>query len=372
MTTSKYKAPRLIQSRSPKFNIQYGRYIKPLEKRINKNFDFIGKGNYDTVAAKIHHKSLKYKYYTEGDHSTFDAHVTVAMLKLTHKFYSKNYPGDKIIRQLSRKTIYNKCRTRDNISYFMKGTRMSGDVDTSFGNSLINYAILSELLLIMDMVGDIIVQGDDFILFTNDPIDINLAAQHLLTFNMETKFKPSTTNIHKVEFCKTKMVYNQGQITMHADIKRQLLRLGMTDTNPKDYQLYLLELLYCFMCVNRNTTIDISRTYKKCFELYRKRNKMDTEVLKKKIKKIKNVGRDQRWVFQHQKNNKPLTTNDCDFTTINAYPELITDVPNILYVLDKRLLFLFRLSKIRLHRTLPYDDTLVISHQTETVTWLHA
>jgi hypothetical protein len=43
---------------------------------------------------------------------------------------------------------------------------MSGDVDTSFGNSLINYYILISLLKELNVVGDAIVNGDDFIIFT--------------------------------------------------------------------------------------------------------------------------------------------------------------------------------------------------------------
>lgn len=43
---------------------------------------------------------------------------------------------------------------------------MSGDVDTSFGNSIINYAILKEVIRILGLKGDAIVNGDDSLIFT--------------------------------------------------------------------------------------------------------------------------------------------------------------------------------------------------------------
>ncbi|CAG4969232.1 unnamed protein product [Colias eurytheme] len=55
-TTSKYKAPRMIQGRDIRFNVEYGRYIKPLEIRLTRKSAYrhnFGKGDYDEIAADM-------------------------------------------------------------------------------------------------------------------------------------------------------------------------------------------------------------------------------------------------------------------------------------------------------------------------------
>nr|AZS32321.1 hypothetical protein 2 [Crane fly tombus-like virus 3] len=101
MSTSKYKAPRLIQGRHPTFNLAYGRYIKPLEKSLKIDRHF-GKGNYDDIGKKVHYFGKKYKYYTEGDHTTFDSHVTREMLQLCHRFYSRCYKQNRELHKLCK------------------------------------------------------------------------------------------------------------------------------------------------------------------------------------------------------------------------------------------------------------------------------
>lgn len=171
MGANKYKAPRLIQARDASFNIEYGRYIKPLERQLKDHVVF-GKGNYDQVARRVAKLSSQYKYYTECDHTTFDAHVTVDMLRLLHRYYATCYNDDRELALLSRRTITNYCTTRNGEHYVVHGTRMSGDVDTSFGNSLINYHVLRAGLREQKIRGEVLVNGDDSIIFSDAPIDI--------------------------------------------------------------------------------------------------------------------------------------------------------------------------------------------------------
>nr|QTJ63706.1 RNA-dependent RNA polymerase [Dipteran tombus-related virus] len=259
--TSTYKPPRLIQPRHQSFNIEYGRFIKPLEIALTKhhtNKHNFGKGNYDEIASRIDKLRKRYRYYTEGDHKTFDAHVTVEHLKLTHRFYQKcynNFPG---INKLARKTLNNYCVTNYGMKIKIHGTRMSGDVDTSIGNSLINLAILRECIARLNIKGDAIVNGDDFILFTNKPIPNKIMTAMLRQYNMETEMAPSTTNIHTVEFCRTKFVLrNDGTPTMMFDPDRLQQIFGMTYQDVPCYLTYLLELSIAIKEINKNTIIGL-------------------------------------------------------------------------------------------------------------------
>lgn len=365
-STGNYKAPRLIQSRSPKFNILYGSYIKSLEKSfIKQHPNIIVKGTYDEVGHTIYELSKKWTHYTEGDHSTFDAHVTTEMLKLTHKFYKKCFKHDKNLSKLCNSTLVNNISTRNGLKWKSKATRMSGDVDTSFGNSLINYSILTHLLSRMYIPHHIIVQGDDFIIFTNETLNHDFIAKALRMYNMETKLQPTTTNIHTVDYCKTKLTINQGQPTMHPDPSRLLQRFGMTYSNLGNYQHYLLELLYCMSCCNRNTTI--GQHFSSIYSYLITTHKISPEN-EKKIKKIKHVGRDQRWLYEHQKNNKPITTHDIDYSTLYAQPSII-QIQKKFKKLKNHINNLFHHPPIRTTDIQHNNDTFIVCHNNRTASW---
>jgi hypothetical protein len=245
----------MIQARDLTFNIEYGIYIKALEDKLARNIHF-GKGNYLDIGAKVYKLSCKYKYYTEADHATFDAHVTTAMLQLTHTFYQSCYHHNPKLRRLSSRTLKNRCSTRDGIKYTVTGTRMSGDVDTSLGNSLINYAILRAMLKKLDIAGDVIVNGDDSIIFTNEPIPIDKAMIALREYNMETVMLPSTRNIHKVEFCRTKLIINNlGIPTMMINPARLFDIFGMTYKTTGDYYEYLRQVAVCNIACNMSNPL---------------------------------------------------------------------------------------------------------------------
>lgn len=328
-STNNYKPPRLIQARHPTFNIAYGRYIKPLEikiTKIHKNKIHFGKGNYDEIARRITVLAHKYKYYTELDHDSFDSRVTEEMLRLTHRFYKECYDDHYELSRLCNLTIDNKIHTRDGLKWKTHATRMSGDVDTSLGNSLINYAILKECLYLMGNKGEVIVNGDDSIIFTNQPVDRDLLVDILREFNMVSKVpKPSTTCIHQVEFCRTKLVYKStGQPTMMFDPTRMINIFGMTHSQ-QDYQVYLPQLFTATTKLNNNTPVHhkIQNALKNHIKDY------DPGVAQGKPKKIKQRG--QFYALEHalirmlanQSINIPEQSNTFNFTHYLAYPECI-------------------------------------------------
>lgn len=128
---------------------------------------------------------------------------------------------------------------------------MSGNVDTSLGNSLINYAIIKECAL--KLIGDceVIVNGDDSILFTNKPVDVEKLVAMLRTYNMESKVNQSETNIHKVEFCRQKLVINsKGKPSLMINPKRIIEIYGMTYKQQRDYVEYLRQVCICNIAIN--------------------------------------------------------------------------------------------------------------------------
>lgn len=365
----------MIQARKPIFNIHYGKFIKPLEKKVTKHGrfrDHFGKGSPDEIANRISKLSLKWQYKTEGDHTTFDAHITKELLELTHKYYAACYNNNAELKRLSKRTIINKCRSRHGDKYTVEGSRMSGDVDTSFGNSIINIAILSELMYRLGINGEYIVNGDDFILFTNKPVNIRMAEAILRTMNMETKMKESTENIHNVEFCQTKLVLTaEGRYTTMKHIRKTVEKFGMTFVTTRNYWIYVLENAHGMWMMNKTTPLGLlfKHIYFKMIELnmvphaqelITKHRKLEYEYLEKAfIYFIKLSRKDTAMNEDYQETTVSMITADED----------IMDLTEIEQHLMSRIIKLYKqypqLSTKQL-LSMPYNRNLFIDHNTKT------
>nr|QTJ63588.1 RNA-dependent RNA polymerase [Hymenopteran tombus-related virus] len=377
MATSKYKAPRLIQARHISFNIKYGRFIKALEHRLTKNHKRsvnFGKGNYNELAHRITTLAKKYTHYTELDHKSFDAHVTVDMLKNNTKFYAQCFPGHaEEIRRYGRAQLNNKCITRNGDRWTIKGTVMSGDVTTSIGNCLINYSIIKESLKMLGIRGDVLVNGDDCIIFTNCPIPCEFESI-LRKFNMEATIGNTSTDIHDIEFCRAKVILNDlGQYTMMINPERLEQIFGMTYNNIPSYQDYLLEVIQCNACINKSNPIGGM-----WFDLY---NRLVKDVHNKNYQYIKTINEINPKKFKNiarpllrtvLKNEKTLACNgEITQSCIKAYPSVLMHSKKLDKIYYKiRLLYMIypeRLSSQYLYETPLPTRTLIIDHAIRTI-----
>lgn len=321
MKSNKYKAPRLIQARHMSHNIEVGRFLKPLEIAIKSKFINFAKGNYDSIAKRIEKLASKFKFFTESDHTTFDAHITVEHLKMTHKFYLTCFNQNRTLQKYLKKTINNRIRTRDGTKWTVKGTRMSGDVDTSFGNSLVNYAIIMQVLENLQLKGDAIVNGDDSIIFTDQKINNQLAKTMFDIYNQETEIKESETSIHRVEFCRTKLVYPASGIpTMMMDPQRLNSIYGMTYKiiPPEEYANYLINIKKANESINKNTPIG---------------HYWHTD---EEIKHDKHIDYSLKRVITRESINQTSTT-EITITMFIAYPTLLEDLAKTTELIKRNL-----------------------------------
>nr|QKN89009.1 MAG: hypothetical protein 1 [Riboviria sp.] len=151
------KAPRVINPRSARFNLELGRYIKHAEHKfftsINRAF---GKRTHATVIkgfnADKSAQILRQKWdlflhpVAVGlDASKFDMHVSVPALRYEHSFYRALFPGSQKLRKMLKWQEINKgvAYTNDgSVEFEMVGTRSSGDLNTSLGNCLLMCALV--------------------------------------------------------------------------------------------------------------------------------------------------------------------------------------------------------------------------------------
>lgn len=154
LTAKPDPAPRIIQPRSPRYNVAVGVYIKPIEGVL---YDLIAKVfgsptvmkglNADQVGEVFQEK---WKQFREPvaiglDASRFDQHCSKRILKWEHSIYKIFFPRSKELQKLLRWQLHNTgfANVGDGrIKYRTHGCRMSGDMNTGLGNCLIMCALI--------------------------------------------------------------------------------------------------------------------------------------------------------------------------------------------------------------------------------------
>lgn len=180
--TDKTPVGRIISPRDPRYNVEVGRFIRPIEERI---FDSIGKLFGDTTVLKGMNAwdraaCLKSKWDSflkpvaiGLDASRFDQHVSVDALQWEHKTYIECFPNQRHksrLQYLLDMQLYNKCQgwTRDGmVKYTTNGGRMSGDMNTSLGNCLLMSCMVYQYSLDTNTDIKLANDGDDCVVFLN-------------------------------------------------------------------------------------------------------------------------------------------------------------------------------------------------------------
>jgi hypothetical protein len=227
LTAKPNPVPRIIQPRDPRYNLCVGRYLKLLEGKICKAYkrvygDYVvTKGlNADQLGEVIYRK---WSRYTDPvcyglDASRFDQHVSVDALKFEHEIYNSIFKSSELKHllewQLDNQGI---ARARDGIvKYRKKGCRMSGDINTSLGNSIIMSSIVLSYLRVHGIKADVVNNGDDclIILERREHMKVQQFPQYALDFGFNIIMEPMVDQIEKIEFCQCHPVFCENSYKM--------------------------------------------------------------------------------------------------------------------------------------------------------------
>jgi hypothetical protein len=170
-----FKYPRWINSRSDAFKAYSGRFFKSIEMAVFELPWFIKHVPVRDRPMKI--ASLEHAgcVYWATDYTSFEASFSPEIMKAVecqlYEYMLQNYPDDAkiLIRTLAGT---NSGRSRDGVSFKLKGRRMSGDMCTSLGNGFTNLMIWGFLCEEMGMIENDwqgFVEGDDGIFATPGP-----------------------------------------------------------------------------------------------------------------------------------------------------------------------------------------------------------
>lgn len=218
--------PRVISPRSPEYNLRLARYLRKIEEPI---FDALGelfghktvmKGVNTTQTAKL----LREKWDTFSnpvaiglDASRFDQHVSQQALAFEHTIYPLCFGLNKHRRKLKSLLKYqlrNKCSgyvPDGEVKYSIKGTRMSGDMNTSLGNCILMCMMVYAYAQYCGVKIHLANNGDDCVVFMEKRDEVTFGKNldswfRAMGFNM--KVESPAYEFEHVEFCQTKPVFD--------------------------------------------------------------------------------------------------------------------------------------------------------------------
>jgi hypothetical protein len=215
VTKLREKEDRAIQYRSTAYNCALVRYLWEIEHKCFWQTKYNGmrwsaKGLTKSQRAVLLLKMAdRYEdpVFVCADHSRFDAHVNKDLLREEHRFYKKIHRYNPELVALLRLQMTNRGETVGGIKYECKGKRMSGDINTALGNSVLNYGMLAAWLAHCDVEGNILLDGDDSVVVVDKSQLDKLVpiADFMLPFGMVTESE-IVTDVRKAEFCQGRVV----------------------------------------------------------------------------------------------------------------------------------------------------------------------
>lgn len=229
------KDPRVIQFRTPRYNIELATYLRPIEhaflrykgcRRGLRRSYVIAKGRDSVERASL----IAYKMQQFGDPvcvpldaKRFDKHVAAEVLEEEHAVYNAVW-NDKTLRALLSYQIRNKGKSMGGIKYKVVGNRMSGDYNTGLGNCLIMAAMVEEWLRGLKLVRfDYFADSDDCLVFierTDLQQLLNGVDEAFLQYGQEVTVDEVAYELWDIKHCQAKPVATAGGVRMIRDWRK--------------------------------------------------------------------------------------------------------------------------------------------------------
>lgn len=251
LTKKPNPAPRVIQPRSPEYNIQIGVYLRPLEgvlyKCIKKVFGGITVFKGMNAVKQGWVAQNKWGRFVDPvavgiDASRFDQHVHRHALEYEHMLYNMHYNSREFAALLRHQIKQKGTATCQggSLKYRIIGRRASGDMNTGCGNCLLMCAMVYSY---MTEVGLVRPDGTCLFEFMNNGDDgviiLERSNLHLLDgmprwfeqMGFPTEVEAPVYQLEHVEFCQTHPVYDGNEWVMMRD-PRICLTKDLCTTKP--------------------------------------------------------------------------------------------------------------------------------------------
>jgi len=231
------KDPRMIQFRTPKYNLELATFLKPIEhailahrgprRGVRRSF-VIAKGRDSVERANLIRS--KWGEFADPvcvslDATRFDKHVSAEALKAEHSVYNTIW-RDPYLSKLLSWQVSNRGRTMGNIRYKVKGNRMSGDYNTGMGNCLLMAAMTEEFLMSLKLRRwDYFADSDDCLVFCErGDLDRLLAevSPFFLSFGQEVRVEEIAYEFEDIRHCQGAPLETAAGLRMVRDWRKVL------------------------------------------------------------------------------------------------------------------------------------------------------
>jgi hypothetical protein len=230
------KAPRIINPRSPRYNLVLGKYLKRAEKSyfhaINEAW---GGHTAHTVIKGLNARDsgrvmrAKWDRFRRPvavglDAKKYDMHVGIPALKFEHSFYNMVF-NSRELRTLLEQQLHNVgvayCPD-GRVSFSIDGTRCSGDLNTALGNCILMCALISGLCSELAIGAELANNGDDCVLFLEEEhlelLQANVV-QYFERYGFRMTVEEPVRVFERVEFCQSHPVLLNGDWCMVRDVR---------------------------------------------------------------------------------------------------------------------------------------------------------
>lgn len=258
---SKRLVPRVIQPRSPEYNVCVGRYIRQLEHKIYGIIDRLWGG--PTVMKGLNcvqqgsaisdaWSSFAHPVALMLDAVRFDQHVSVPILSWEHSMYLKFFPKvfHAELSWLLSMQLFNvgTVNCPDGwLKYRVSGCRASGDMNTAMGNVLIMCGAVYSFVRSLNIRARLINNGDDCCLIV-EQATLPVVRANLSGFFSKLGFiidvEGVAAHLECIHFCQTHPVFDGRGYVMVRDPTTAISKdvTILRAWNRKEYAVYLQEL----------------------------------------------------------------------------------------------------------------------------------
>lgn len=210
-----WKAPRLIQHRAYEYCALLAKFLIPIERlvwewgqdlrRCGVEGRLFAKrlNTFERARRIVAMNRWSDTVFVLLDHSRFDAHLTLDKLDNIEFPIYRKLCAHPMLRLLLDEQRINRGCTRGGIKYLSVGRKMSGEYNTSLGDSLVNAAMLQYWT--KDIEAEVFVDGDDSVVACSRADLQKLDFDFFTHIGMSTKVAYAYA-LEEVEFCQCRPV----------------------------------------------------------------------------------------------------------------------------------------------------------------------
>lgn len=222
-------APRVIQPRNVRYNVEVGRYLRRFEHYLYRGIDEIWNGptiikgyTVEQIGkiARDAWDSFVSPVAIGFDMKRFDQHVSSDALKWEHSVYLDAFCHDSYLAELLEWQLVNKgvgYASDGMIKYKVDGCRMSGDMNTAMGNCLIACAITHDFFRSRGIRARLMNNGDDCVVICEKECAAVVKAdmvRHWRQFGFQCELECDAEIFEQIEFCQMRPVYDGEKYVM--------------------------------------------------------------------------------------------------------------------------------------------------------------